>query len=194
MAKKESTLINMVVALGVIALLSSTTLGFVYELTKEPIAKAKLAKLNKAIETVTPKFDNQPGEEKYELPNGEDEALLCYPARTGGELVGTAIRTYSDQGFTRRIYIMVGFDKSGKIVNTSVLDHAETPGLGDKMDKKKSPWSEQFNGKDPKEYKLLVTKDGGDVDAITAATISSRAFTDAVDRAYKAYMEGGKHE
>lgn len=194
MAKKESTLINMVVALGVISLVASATLGFVYELTKEPIAKAKLVKLNNAIETVTPKFDNKPGTEKYELPNGDDEKLICYPTKNGGELVGTAIRTYSDLGFTRRIYIMVGFDKAGAIINTSVLDHAETPGLGDKMDKKKSPWSKQFNGKDPKSYKLKVTKDGGDVDAITAATITSRAFTDAVDRAYKAYMKGGKHE
>lgn len=194
MAKKESTLINMVVALGVISLVASATLGFVYELTKEPIAKAKLVKLNNAIETVTPKFDNEPGNEKYELPNGDDEKLICYPAKNGGELVGTAIRTYSDLGFTRRIYIMVGFDKAGAIINTSVLDHAETPGLGDKMDKKKSPWSKQFNGKDPKAYNLKVTKDGGDVDAITAATITSRAFTDAVDRAYKAYMKGGKHE
>ncbi len=194
MAKKESTLINMVVALGVITLVASATLGFVYELTKEPIALAKLKKLNNAIKMVTPEFDNQPGEEKYELANGDDEKLICYPARTGQELVGTAIRTYSDLGFTRRIYIMVGFDKAGKIINTSVLDHAETPGLGDKMDKKKSDWSKQFNEKDPKTFKLQVTKDGGNVDAITAATISSRAFTDAVDRAYKAYMKGGKHE
>ena len=57
------------------------------------------------------------------------------------------------------------------------------------MEKKKSKWSEQFNGKNPKEYKLSVTKDGGSVDAITAATITSRAYADAVDRAYKAYMK-----
>lgn len=194
MAKKESTLFNMVFALGIISLVASATLGFVYELTKEPIAKAKQEKLNKAITNVTPAFDNQPGDEMYELPNGSDESLICYPSRTGGKLVGTAISTYSDLGFSRRIYIMVGLDPAGVIINTSVLDHAETPGLGDKMDKKKSPWSEQFNGKDPKSYQLKVTKDGGNVDAITAATISSRAFTDAVDRAYKAYMEGGKHE
>lgn len=194
MAKKESTLINMVAALGVICLVASATLGFVYELTKEPIALAKQKKLNNAITNVTPAFDNQPGDEVYELPVTDDEALVCYPARKKSTLVGTAIRTYSDMGFTRRIYIMVGFDTKGAIVNTSVLEHAETPGLGDKMDKKKSDWSNQFNGKDPKEFILKVTKDNGNVDAITAATISSRAFTDAVDRAYKAYMEGGKHE
>ena len=87
---------------------------------------------------------------------------------------------------------MVGFLPDGTIHNISVLEHKETPGLGDKMTKAKSDWSVQFNGKDPSDFKLMVTKDGGDVDAITASTISSRAFCDAVDRAYKAYMEGGK--
>lgn len=194
MAKKESTLPNMLLALGIIGLVASATLGFVYELTKEPIAQAKAKKLNEAIAQVAPAFDNQPGHERYELAMPNDEALQCYPARKGGALVGTAVRTYSDAGFTKRIYIMVGFDPQGRIVNTSVLEHAETPGLGDKMDKKKSAWSDQFNGKDPKEFVLKVKKDGGAVDAITAATISSRAFTDAVDRAYTAYMKGGKHE
>ena len=84
---------------------------------------------------------------------------------------------------------MVGFLPDGTIRNISVLEHAETPGLGDKMEKKKSSWSEQFNGKNPESYKLQVTKDGGSVDAITAATISSRAYADAVDRAYKAYKK-----
>lgn len=194
MAKRESTLLNMVLSLGLIALIASALLGYVYELTKEPIAQAKLAKLNNAIKLVTPAFDNQPGNDKYDIPVEGDEPLVCYPSRMGGTLVGTAVRTYSDMGFTKRIYIMVGFDPDGKIINTSVLEHAETPGLGDNMDKAKSDWSNQFNGKDPKDYKLKVTKDGGNVDAITAATISSRAFTDAVDRAYQAYMKGGKHE
>jgi len=74
-----------------------------------------------------------------------------------------------------------------------VLEHKETPGLGDKMQKNKSPWSEQFNGKNPTSFKLAVEKDGGDVDAITAATISSRAYTDAVKRACETYLanQGG---
>jgi len=62
------------------------------------------------------------------------------------------------------------------------------------MEKKKSDWSDQFNGKDPATYQLKVTKDGGDVDAITAATISSRAFCEAVQQAYDKYEKEGKHE
>jgi electron transport complex protein RnfG len=82
---------------------------------------------------------------------------------------------------------MVGFLKDGTINNTAVVSHKETPGLGDKMDVKKSDFPVQFEGKNPSSYKLKVTKDGGDVDAITAATITSRAFCDAVDKAYKSF-------
>jgi electron transport complex protein RnfG len=84
---------------------------------------------------------------------------------------------------------MVGFTPDGKIYNTSVLEHKETPGLGDKMDIRKSPWPKQFEGVNPSDFNLKVKKDGGDVDAITAATISSRAFCDAIDRAWKAYQK-----
>ena len=77
------------------------------------------------------------------------------------------------------------------IVGLKVLESRETPGLGDKMDKKKSDFPDQFIGKSPAEFTLKVTKDGGDVDAITAATISSRAFCDAVERAYTTYKNNG---
>ena len=86
---------------------------------------------------------------------------------------------------------MVGLLPDGSINNISVLEHKETPGLGDKMQKSKSTWSDQFNGKNPANYKLKVTKDGGDVDAITAATISSRAYCDAVQRAYDTFKSNG---
>ena len=85
-------------------------------------------------------------------------------------------------------------DKNGTIINTAVLEHAETPGLGDKIEKKKSDWSDQFNGKDPATFKLEVTKDGGDIDGITASTITSRAFCEAVQQAYETYQKEGKHE
>jgi electron transport complex protein RnfG len=140
-----------------------------------------------------PEFTNDPNADMYMVPSDmEGDSLEFYPAYNNEELVGTAVKTFSDLGFTRRIFIMVGFKADGTIKNIQVLDHAETPGLGDKMAKSKSTWSEQFNDKNPKDFKLKVKKDGGDVDAITAATISSRAFSDAVDRAYKALMEHGK--
>jgi electron transport complex protein RnfG len=128
------------------------------------------------------------------LPVENNDSLICYPTRIGGELVATAVKTYSDNGFSGRFYIMVGLDKNGTIINTAVLEQSETPGLGDKMQKKKSDWSDQFNGKNPATYKVEVTKDGGDVDGITASTITSRAFCEAVQQAWDIYEKEGKHE
>jgi Predicted NADH:ubiquinone oxidoreductase, subunit RnfG len=88
------------------------------------------------------------------------------------------------------VQLLVGFDAEGKIHNTAVLSIKETPGLGSNMTNPK--FKDQVNGKNPAEFKLSVKKDGGDVDAITAATISSRAFLDAVGKAVEAYKKGSK--
>jgi len=191
MAKKESTLTNMLVALIVVTLVASTALGFVYQVTKEPIAAAKLAKKLDAIQKVVPPFDNDPNAEEYKMAVDGD-TLRFYPAKSNGKLVGTAIETFTNQGFTGEIKVMVGITPDGIINEVAVLEHNETPGLGDKMERKKSDWSTQFQNKDPNDFKIAVKKDGGDIDGITASTISSRAFCDAVNRAYNAYLEGGK--
>ncbi|MEA1896667.1 MAG: RnfABCDGE type electron transport complex subunit G [Bacteroidota bacterium] len=191
MAKKESTLANMIIALVAVTFAASTSLGFVYQLTKEPIAAAKLAKKMEAIQNVLPEFNNEPNMEVYKIPVDGD-TLYFYPAKEDGGLVGTAIESFTNQGFTGKIKIMVGFMPDGSIYDVAVLEHKETPGLGDKMERKKSNWGLQFKGKDPKIFNVSVTKDGGDVDAITASTISSRAFCDALNRAYNTYMEGGE--
>ncbi|MCY1634239.1 RnfABCDGE type electron transport complex subunit G [Marinifilum sp. D737] len=197
--KKESTFINMVLVLFIVTLVASAALGGLYELTKEPIAAAKLAKKLKAIKEVVPEFDNNPSEEMYsvEMPTGD--LLEFYPAKKGSELVGTAVKTFTTNGFSGYIWIMVGFKPDGSINNYSVLEHKETPGLGTKME----PWFKTTDpakakcsilGKNPGTANLTVSKDGGEVDAITAATISSRAFLDAVQTAYNEYnkqMEGG---
>ncbi|MCD4684056.1 MAG: RnfABCDGE type electron transport complex subunit G [Bacteroidales bacterium] len=182
MAKKESSFINMVLTLFVVTAVAALALGGVYNITKEPIAIAKRLKIERAIGEVLPEFDSVV--ETKILPEGGKDSLTFYEASKQGEVVGTAIRTYTDNGFSGRFWIMVGFVNGDVISGTSVLEHKETPGLGDKMDKSKAEWSRQFDGKNMNEFKLLVTKDGGDVDAITAATISSRAFCDAAQRAY----------
>lgn len=191
MAKKESNFKNMVLTLFMVTFIASAALGYIYELTKAPIAASKLAKQNNAIKQVVPDFNNEPGKEIYKM-GLDGDTLEFFPAKRDGELVGTAVSTFTNKGFSGNIKIMVGFLPDGTINNISVLEHKETPGLGDKMQKNKSDWSVQFNGKNPEDFQLKVTKDGGDVDAITASTITSRAFCDAVERAYNAYMEGGK--
>ncbi|MFP4525140.1 MAG: RnfABCDGE type electron transport complex subunit G [Bacteroidales bacterium] len=187
---KESTFSNMVLTLFLVTLFASTALGFIYELTKGPIEKAKLEKKNMAIQQVVPEYDNNPNDEAYEV-EVDDATLTLYPAKKEDKTVGVAVETFTTKGFSGEFRLMVGFNDDGTINNISVLEHAETPGLGDKMESDKSDWSEQFYNKSPEEFNLAVKGDGGDVDAITAATITSRAYCDAVERAYKAFKKGG---
>jgi electron transport complex protein RnfG len=190
MAKTESTFKNMVLSLTLIALGSSAGLGFVYEFTKEPIALSVLNKKLDAIRQVVPEFNNNPNEEMFRLPTGEGDSLDVYPAKKDDKIVGYAVNTYTNKGFSGYINLMAGFKPDGTIFNISVLQQKETPGLGTKM--KESGFKDQFNEKNPEEFQLKVKKDGGPVDAITAATISSRAFCDAVQRAYNTLQKGGR--
>jgi Na+-translocating ferredoxin:NAD+ oxidoreductase subunit G len=119
---------------------------------------------------------------------------VMYPAKKGDKLVGTAVETFTKKGFSGEIKLMVGFTPEGEIVGIRVLEHKETPGLGDKMEVEKSDFHVQFQGKNPADFKLIVKKDGGNVDAITATTISSRAYCDAVQRAYDAFNKKSKKE
>jgi len=189
--KKESSFFNMVSTLLLITAVAAFSLGMVFNLTKEPIALAKKAKQEAAIKAVLPAFDRL---EVLQVKSAwEDDSLQFNMAYQNDQFVGAAINTFTNKGFSGNIKLMVGLLPDGSINNISVLEHKETPGLGDKMQKNKSPWSEQFNGKNPASFNLAVEKDGGDVDAITAATISSRAYTDAVKRAYETYLanQGG---
>jgi electron transport complex protein RnfG len=189
MAKTESTFKNMVLSLTLLALVASACLGFVYERTKKPIELSVLNKKLDAIKLVVPGFTNDPNSEFFRLPTAEGDSLDIYPAMKDSVLIGYAVNTYTLDGFSGRINLMAGFKPDGTIINITVLDHKETPGLGTKMTEPK--FKDQFLEKNPSEYMLKVKKDGGPVDAITAATISSRAFCDAVDRAYKTLPKGG---
>ena len=201
MAKKESSLKNMLIALFVITAVSGGLLGLVYSMTKDAIAEVDAKKNEAAIQAVLP----LEGEITYQVDtlvyseNGTTTTFPCNIAYdANGEFKGAAVKT-SEGGFGGKIDMMVGFLADGTIKGTSVLSHAETPGLGANMTGK---FKDQFVDKNPATFKLTVTKDGGDVDAITAATITSRAFSKAVDKAYKAfeankakYMKGGNdHE
>ncbi|BAX79208.1 RnfABCDGE type electron transport complex subunit G [Labilibaculum antarcticum] len=196
-AKKESTFINMVLVLFIITLIASAALGAVYEITKEPIAKAKLEKKLNAIKEVVPDFTNNPSDEMYKVGVNDKDTLEFYPAKKDGKLVGTAVKTFTTNGFSGYIWLMVGFEPDGTIHNYSVLEHKETPGLGSKMTnwfKPTDPAKAKASvlDKNPGATNFTVSKDGGDIDAITAATISSRAFLDAVQTAYKEYMKNQK--
>ena len=191
MAKKESTFLSMVATLFVVTLVAAGLLGSVFALTKEPIRLAELKKKNEAIQVVVPGFDNEPSQE-VERIFMDGDSLYLYSARLGEELLGTAVETFTNIGFSGEFKLMVGFAPDGSIIDIAVIKHAETPGLGDKMEKRKSDFSVQFMGKHPDSFKLAVKKDRGDVDAITASTITSRAYCEAVTRAYGAFMKSQK--
>ena len=184
--KKESTLVNMLVALLVIAAVSGGVLGLVYGVTKDAIAEVDQKKNEAAIKAVLP----IEGEITYKadtLKYNYEGTTLTFPCNlaydANGNFQGAAVKT-SEGGFGGKIDMMVGFLADGTIKGTSVLSHAETPGLGANMTGK---FKDQFVDKNPADFKLIVKKDGGNVDAITAATITSRAFSKAVDKAYKAF-------
>ena len=180
MAKKaESTLINMLLSLTVIAVVAGAILALVSGVTAEPIAKAEQAKTENAIKAVLPDFDH--------LETKDIDGIACNLAYTAdNNLVDIAVPATSKKGFGGDLGIMYGCDAEGNITGYQVLKTAETPGLGAKADK----WFQKGEkgdiiGKNPAEP-LTVSKDGGQVDAITASTITSRAFLVAVNNAYKA--------
>ena len=189
MAKTESTFRNMVLSLTLISLGASACLGYVYQMTKGPIELSVLNKKLAAIREVVPDFNNDPYEEMYKLPTGEGDSLEIYPAKKDSIIIGYAVNTNTKKGFSGDVNLMAGFKPDGTIINITVLSQKETPGLGTKMTG--SDFKDQFNDKNPSEFKLKVKKDGGPVDAISAATISSRAFCDAVQRAYNTLQKGG---
>lgn len=187
MKKKESTLINMVVVLFVTTLVAGLTLGYVNDLTLEPKARARLAKKANALKTVLPAFDNDPVPAVIRVKSGSSrDSIEIYPAFRGNGFAGAAVTGASEKGYSGLVKLMVGFLPDGTINNIEVLEQKETPGLGTKM--KGEKFLRQFRGKDPSSFNLKVEKDGGGVDALAGATISTRAFSEATQQAYDIFI------
>ncbi len=184
MAAKKDTLLNMFIAMFVICVVSGGVLGLVYNATKDPIAAAETAKKTEAIKNVLPEFQElKEIMVKSALEDAEIPFYLAYDANNN--FIGAAVETFTNKGFSGNISLMVGILADGTVNNISVLQHAETPGLGSKMSE--PSFKDQFNNKNAASFNFNVKKDGGDIDAITAATISSRAFCDAVNRALSTF-------
>ena len=180
----KSSFKNMTICLFVICLVCSALLAGVYALTAEPIAAAAAAKNEAAIKEVLPESAVTIEEVRTVDMDGQKyEYNLAYDEQ--GNTVGCAINV-APVGFGGPIAIKVGFDANGIILNTKVHSQAETPGLGAKCTE--ASFSEQFKGFDPAQKKLAVKKDGGDVDAITASTITSRAYADGLATASKVFQ------
>lgn len=180
---KQSTFGNMVLSLSIICLVCAAVLGVVYSVTAKPIAEAELAKVNNAIAAVVPAFDNVPSDDAVSF--GES---IVYTAKSGDCIVGYAIKVKSS-GFGGPLQIMVGFTPDGTVYNTSIVSHSETPGLGAKITDENIAPRVQVVGKNPSVNNVTVSKDGGEIDAITASTITSRAFLKGVNMAYEVFRQ-----
>ncbi len=184
----KSSFKNMTVCLFAICIVCSSLLAGVYALTKEPIDAAAKAKNEAAIMEVLPEGAVTIEEERtVDFEGASYTYNLAYDQQ--GNTVGCAVNV-APVGFGGPVVIKVGFDAKGVICNTKVLSQAETPGLGAKC--VEPAFSDQFKGWDPSARKLAVRKDGGDVDAITASTITSRAYADGLALAVKVFETIGK--
>ena len=173
----KSSFMNMTLCLLAICLVCSGLLAGVYALTKEPIDAAAKAKNEAAILEVLPKNAATIEEERtVEYEGATYTYNLAYDEK--GEVVGCAVNV-APVGFGGPVLIKVGFKVNAQtglniVWNTKVLSQAETPGLGAKC--VEPAFASQFKELDPAAKKLYVKKDGGDIDAITASTITSRAY------------------
>ena len=163
----------MVLCLGLVCLFCSAILGSVYAVTKDPIDAAAAAEAKAAISEVLP----EGGEISGVLEAG---GIEYYESRRDSTVLAYAVKS-SANGFGGLLGIMVGVLPDGTIYNTKVISHSETPGLGAKCTSDEKFMNQWKNF--PAAGNLAVKKDGGDVDAITASTITSRAYTVAVAQA-----------
>lgn len=175
--KLESNIKNMALVLTIISIVAGGALAAVNSITSRQIEKINKENLDKGIKEVL-----GVGENDSLSVSEETDSATGYVFYTTDR--GTAVKTTSN-GFGGPIEILTGFDTEGTILGYKVLSHAETPGLGAKV----SEWFQKGQkgdiiGKNPGQCNLTVSKDGGDIDAITASTITSRAFLRGVQAAY----------
>lgn len=193
MKKLESTLLNMVVVLVSVAVITGGLLAWVNNVTEEPIRIQDQLALDNGIKSVMGVDELKVTESKEVVKNfgGKDYTFVVHKVNNAnGEFIGAAVES-TTLGFGGDLKVLVGFDAKGKILGYTLLQHAETPGLGAKADK----WF-QKDGKGnivgrvmDANKPLVVKNDGGDIDAITASTITTRAFLAAVNQAFAAYAE-----
>ena len=177
MKKLKSTLPNMAIVLTSIAVIAGLALGYVNSITAGPIEQIKAQQLSDGIKAVL-----AADEVRVEAPDTLESGAVLY--RTDK---GVAVQATDPNGFGGKLTVLVGFNDEGLIQGYQVLETSETPGLGAKA----GEWFQKDQkgdiiGKNPGEKELAVSKDGGEVDAITASTITSRAFLRAVNSAYEA--------
>ena len=189
------------ILLGCFAVLTTSIIAGTWLGTKERIAEARRAAEQKALYEIVPpaRHDNELLDDTR--PVGPGDTLLrlrqdkrVFIARQGDEVTAVIIPVVAPDGYSGRIELIVGVNRDGSVAGVRVLEHRETPGLGDKVDMKKSDWILGFEGRrlgDPPAEAWTVKKDGGVFDQFTGATITPRAVTAAVKRGLE-YFEANR--
>ncbi len=187
MKKKKNNLWTILSAMVITAFLSAVLLTFVHNITEKPIKAAQERLIAESIKKVAAgEFDNDPFAESLIIHNGRDQ-LVLYPARKNGYVTSVIVKSFSNKGFGGRMDVLVSFLLDGTINGYNVFNHKETPGLGSKVNDKH--FKDGIIGLNPRRKSFSVKQDGGNIDAVTGATISSRAVVDAIQKAYDGYYK-----
>ncbi len=200
MAAQKVNIPKLGIFLGVVAAVASGLLSAVYVSTAEAIAVNQQKKTNTALQQVLPPFDNVPGSETKTIASPKGWPVRFYIARKGGDIVGYAGEVVTPEGFSGDVTVMVGLEADGSVRKVIVTKQTETPGLGTAITDRKvqktivdlirggteatglapNRFLDQYDGRQGGGTPWAVAKDGGDVDAKTGATITSRAVCGAV--------------
>jgi electron transport complex protein RnfG len=187
------------ILLGLFAVLTTTIIAGTYLGTRERIAEEQRKAAEKALLEIVPLHRHNNAMLDDTIPVGAEAGLLglrkdadIYIARQDGVPVAVILPAIARDGYSGDIKLIIGINIDGTVAGVRALAHRETPGLGDKVDLKKSPWILGFKGRslqDPVPEKWAVKKDRGVFDQFTGATITPRAVTAAVKRALEYYAE-----
>jgi len=178
-------MLKLIFVLTVAAAVAGVLLALTDKVTRDPIARAERQELLDSLGKVLPPHDNAPDAQPVEIEEG-GRTCTVYVARQGGQYAGAAFKTSSDQGYSGTIDVLVGVTADDRVSGIAILKQSETPGLGAKV---ASPaFTDQFQGRPISGTTWKVKPDGGDIDAISGATISPRAVTTAVDAGLQMYV------
>ena len=178
--------------LGIFALITTLVIAGTWLNTRDRIAAQQRAAEERALLEIVPldRHDNAMLDDTLPVSNSEllnlNQEENIHIARMGGEFVAAIIPVIAPDGYSGEIRLIVGINADGSVAGTRVIAHRETPGLGDKVELRKSDWILSFDGHsltNPKPEQWTVLKDGGVFDQFTGATITPRAVTNAVYRA-----------
>lgn len=168
--------------LGGAALLTSAALALASRATEADIKAAEAADLKQSLAQVLPgEFENDLLQDTVTLP-GKSGDVLVYRGRRAGKVEAVVYRVIGN-GYAGNIVCVMGVSREGKVLGVRVVKHAETPGLGDKIEPAKADWIHSFEGKwlgDPPLERWAVKKDGGVFDQFAGATITPRGVVNAV--------------